>query len=104
MTQEISAERERLARLEGAYEHLATKADVERVRINIEQLRSELGREIGQVRSELGRDIEQVRSELGRDIEQVRSELRALKWVIGIGIGAAGAIGPLLTWLLEIGA
>ena len=73
MTQEISAERERLARLEGAYEHLATKADVERVRINIEQLRSELG----------------------RDIEQVRSELRALKWVIGIGIGAAGAIGPL---------
>ena len=37
---------ERLARLEGAYEHLATKADIERVR------------------SDLGRDIERLESTL----------------------------------------
>lgn len=33
---------ERLARIEGAYEHLATKADVERVRSEVERVRSEL--------------------------------------------------------------
>ncbi len=37
---------ERLAYLEGAYEHLATKADVERVQANLERLRGDLERAI----------------------------------------------------------
>ena len=37
---------ERLARLEGAYEHLATKADVERVQANMERLRGDVERAI----------------------------------------------------------
>lgn len=89
MTQ-TTANSERLSRLEGAYEHLATKADVERVR-------ADLSRDIGQVRSE----VERVRTDLSRDIEQVRSELRGMKWVIGVGIAAAGALGPILTWALS---
>ena len=74
-----TANGERLSRLKGAYEHLATRADVERVRV----------------------DVERVRADLSRDIEQVRSELRGMKWVIGVGIAAAGALGPILTWALS---
>ena len=66
------AEGERLARLEGAYEHLATKADVERLR-----------------------------ADLSQDIERVRSELRGMKWIIGIGIAVAGVVGPVATKLLS---
>jgi hypothetical protein len=73
-----STEGERLARLEGAYEHLATKADVER-------LRTEMIDGLAGVRA---------------DIESVRSELRGMKWIIGAGIAAAGAIGPVLERLL----
>lgn len=62
---------ERLVRLEGAYEHLATKADIERVR------------------SDLGRDIERVLSDLGRDIERLESSL--IKWFVGAVIASAVA-------------
>ena len=33
---------ERIAKLEGSYQHLATKADVEKLRSDIEKLRSDL--------------------------------------------------------------
>lgn len=74
MTQ-VQIESERLSRLEGAYEHLATKADVERVRTDVERVRT--------------------------DVERVRSELKGMKWIIGVGIAAAGAIGPIVTRILS---
>ena len=74
MTQ-VQTESERLSRLEGAYEHLATKADVERVRTDVERVRT--------------------------DVERVRSELNGMKWIIGVGIAAAGAIGPIVTRILS---
>ena len=81
MTQ-VQTESERLSRLEGAYEHLATKADVERVRTDVERVRT---------------DVEGVRT----DVERVRSELNGMKWIIGVGIAAAGAIGPIVTRILS---
>lgn len=81
MTQ-VQTENERLSRLEGAYEHLATKADVERARADVERVRT---------------DVERVRT----DVEQVRSELKGMKWIIGVGIAAAGAIGPIVTRILS---
>ena len=81
MTQ-VQTESERLSRLEGAYEHLATKADVERVRTDVEGVRTE---------------VERVRT----DVERVRSELKGMKWIIGAGIAAAGAIGPIVTRILS---
>ncbi len=81
MTQ-VQIESERLSRLEGAYEHLATKADVERVRTDVERVRT---------------DVERVRT----DVERVRSELKGMKWIIGVGIAAAGAIGPIVTRILS---
>lgn len=35
---------ERVSRIEGGYEHLATKADVERVRSDVERLRADVAR------------------------------------------------------------
>lgn len=81
MTQ-VQTENERLSRLEGAYEHLATKADVERARADVERVRT---------------DVERIRT----DVEQVRSELKGMKWIIGVGIAAAGAIGPIVTRILS---
>ena len=81
MTQ-VQTESDRLSRLEGAYEHLATKADVERVRTDVEHVRT---------------DVERVRT----DVERVRSELKGMKWIIGVGIAAAGAIGPIVTRILS---
>ena len=95
MTQ-VQAENERLSRLEGAYEHLATKAVVERVRTDVERVRTEVER----VRTEVERvrtDVESVRT----DVESLRSELKGMKWIIGVGIAAAGAIGPIVTRILS---
>lgn len=54
---------ERIAKLEAAYEHLATKADVERVRTDVEKLRT--------------------------DVEKLRSDLT---WRILLAMGALTAI------------
>ncbi len=114
---------ERLARIEGAYEHLATKADLQTVKSDIAAVKSELQGDIATVKSELQGDIAAVRSdiatvksELQGDIAAVKSELqgemadvrvtvqavqseqRALKWMMGIGI--AGILFPLLRDLL----
>ncbi len=42
-----------MSRLECGYEHLATKADVESVRVDLERLRADMTAEIGSVRAEL---------------------------------------------------
>ena len=48
---------ERVSRLEGGYEHWATKADVESVRVDLERLRADMTAEIGSVRAELKAEI-----------------------------------------------
>ena len=63
----MTTSEERLSRLEGAYEHLATKADVESVKVSMEAMK----------------------------VEMARSEARLIKWMVGTvltGIVAATAI------------
>ncbi len=79
MTTMTASERERLSRLEGAYEHLATKADVESVRADVERLRADLER----VRAELKADVERVRA----DVERVRAEMQAMETRLMIRLG-----------------
>ena len=59
---------ERMARLEGAYEHLATKAD------------------IADLRGELKGDIAGVRGEIAR------AQLSMVRWMVGLGIAHAGIV------------
>ena len=68
---------ERLARLEEGYAHLATKADLERVR------------------GELKAEIESLRGELKSNIETLRGEVKALAgsfkvWIVIAAIIQAG--------------
>ncbi len=71
-----------MSRLEGGYEHLATKADLER-------LRAEMTAEIGGVRGE----IERVRAEI-RD-----SKISTILWLTGIMAGLLGAaVAVLKAW------
>ena len=104
----MATETERIARIEGAYEHLATKADVETVKAEIQSVRSDLSAdiqevriEIQSVRSDLSAEIQSVRSDLSADIQEVRAdmdvmrnELRWLRWLMAIGV--AGILLPLL--------
>ena len=66
---------ERVSRIEGGYEHLATKADIERVLFEIQRSRTESLMENERNRTEL----ERVRAELERnraELERVRAESR----------------------------
>ena len=70
---------ERVARLEGAYEHLATKAD-------LAQLELRLTQEMAQVELRLTQEMAQVESRLTQEMAQVESRLT---WRM---IGAASVI------------
>ena len=69
---------ERVARLEGGYEHLATKADVE-------SLRADFKADIGAVRADFKADLGAVQTDINRRIDR-------LFWaVLGIGGGLLAA-------------
>lgn len=65
---------ERVAKLEGAFKHLAAKADVHAVRVEVERLRAGIGAEISSVRTEVG---------------ELRAYTRANRWILTILIGFA---------------
>ena len=76
-----------MSRLEGGYEHLATKADVESVRVDLERLRADMTAEIGGVRAELKAEI--------RD-----SKVSTILWLSGImAVVATAQIGAVVALL-----
>ena len=95
---------ERLSRLEGVYDHLASKADVARVETQIADLRTELKGDIAGLRTELKGDIAGLRTELKGDIAGLRTEIyrvnaSSMKWLLSfmtafmiVGLGAMTAI------------
>ena len=64
--------RDRVSRIEGGYEHLATKAD-------IAETKAELKADIAEVRTELKAEISDVRSELKADVADVKADLAEVK-------------------------
>ncbi len=97
-TEQATSLGERVSRIEGGYEHLATKADLARVETEMAQMRSELKTEIGDVRSELKTEIGDLRSE----VAGVRGDIRGIKWWI-ISIGSAAVILSALAQMLPLG-
>jgi uncharacterized protein (DUF2267 family) len=65
-----------LAMSEALQDEIATKADTQALRGEIQQVRSELKADIQELRSELKADIQELRSELKADIQELRSELK----------------------------
>ena len=68
---------ERLARLEGVYDHLASKAD-------IAELRAILKDDIARVESDLKGDIARVESGLKDDVARVQTDIAELKGSVKI--------------------
>ena len=68
---------ERLARLEGVYDHLASKAD-------LAELRAVLKDDIAHVESDLKADIARVESGLKDDIAHVQTDIAELKGSVKI--------------------
>ena len=66
---------ERLSRLEGGYEHLATKADVERILVAVERFRAEAQIENERARAEARADNERARAEARAENERLRTEV-----------------------------
>ena len=102
---------ERLSRLEGVYDHLASKADVAKVETQIADLRAELKGDIAGLRTELKGNIAKVetqiadlRAELKGDIAGLRTEMYrinagSVKWLVSfmaafmvVGLGGFTAI------------
>ena len=109
------AERD-VSELRGAYQHLATKADVEGTKVEISETRAELKANISETRAELKTEISETRTELKTeiadtrielkteiaetraelkaDIAEIRGELRLMKWFMGLTLAAV--LYPLL--------
>ena len=91
---------ERLSRLEGVYDHLASKADVAKVETQIADLRTELKGDIAKVETQ----IAGLRTELKGDIVGLRAEMYrinagSVKWLVSfmaafmvVGLGGFTAI------------
>ena len=66
---------DRVSRLEGAYEHVATKADIGEVKADIAELRVESKTDIAEVKA----DIAELRAESKTNIAEVKAEIAELR-------------------------
>ena len=67
---------ERVSRIEGVFEHVATKADIERVIAEIERVRTESQTGIERLRTEFLTENERLRTELQTGLERNRTEIQ----------------------------
>jgi hypothetical protein len=94
----MTTSEERLSRLEGVYEHLATKADVAEVRIEMAEFRTEM--------ADVKADVAGVKTEmahLATKADMALQETRLIKWMIGTvvtGMAAAAAVAVAVDRLL----
>jgi F0F1-type ATP synthase membrane subunit b/b' len=89
----------RLSRLEGVYEHLATKADIAELRAEMQSAYGELRAEMQSANAELRAEMQSANAELRAEMQSANAELRAemqemkvtlIKWVVGVQISVAG--------------
>lgn len=92
---------ERVSRIEGGYEHLATKADLGQLRA---EFKAEIARLDGRISGLDGRisGLDGKIAGLDGKVEALRSELRGVKWWIASAAAAAVALSG-LAQLLPLG-
>lgn len=105
MAEQTSPLGERVSRIEGGYEHLATKADLAQMqaelKADIARVETELKADIGRLDGEVG----DVRGEIGGlrgEINALRGEIRGIKWWL-VSVGAAVVTLSSLAQLLPFG-
>ena len=100
-TEQSSTIGERISRIEGGYEHLATKADLARVETDIAQMRAEFKAEIAGLDGKIA-GLDGKFAGLDGKVEALRSEIRGIKWWIASAAAAAVALSG-LAQLLPLG-
>ena len=85
MTNSPLTPEERLAKLEGVYNHLATKANIAELKTDMAELKAELKTDIAELKAELSK-------EFTSQIKEVRKSLNQLQG----GIAVLGAVVILL--------
>ena len=86
---------ERVSRIEGGYEHLATKADLEQMRAEIKADMAGLDAKIAGLDGKI--------AGLDGKVEALRSEIRGIKWWIASAAAAVVALSSLVQ-LLPLGS
>ena len=89
---------DRVSRLEGAYEHLATKAD-------LAELKAELKADIGGLRAEhehmaTKADLAELKAELKDDMGKLQVSL--IKWMVGLVLGGMAGITGLVIAVMRL--
>ena len=91
---------ERLSRLEGVYEHLATKADITRLEGEIKAEGTRLEGEIKTESTRLKTDITRLEGEVKAAMAELKTELhKGLNRNLYITIGAVVAVAALVKYL-----
>ena len=87
---------ERVTRLEAMYEHVATKADLQVFKADLQQeiggVKIDLQQEIGDVKIDFHKEIGDVRV----DLAALRGEVRSLRWTMGLGFTALAILVALV--------
>lgn len=95
---------ERVSSIKGAYDHLATKVDVQELRGDMnaamERLRVDLRIEMEKLRVDMIADMKRLRADLISEIHA--SEARKIKWIAGIMIGNTVANIAAIAALLQL--
>lgn len=84
---------ERLSRLEGAYDHLATKADVQ-------ALETRMTQQIADSEARSTKQMADMETRLTKQIAE--SETRIVKWVVGVMIGGIVAGAAFATVIVNL--
>ncbi len=86
---------ERLARLEGVYDHLATQAHIGEVKAEIGEVKVEMQARIGEVKAEIGEvkvEIARVEGDLKAEIANLKGSFRTLLIAVSAGLALLNII------------
>ena len=76
---------ERIAALQASYQHLATKDDISKLRLELEK-------SVNRLQVDLEQSVNRLQVELEQSVNRLQANIDALKWVITLGIGAAAVV------------
>ena len=86
---------ERLARLEGVYDHLATQGHIGEVKAEIGEAKAEMQARIGEVKAEIGEvkvEIARVEGDLKAEIANLKGSIRTLLIAVSAGLALLNII------------
>ena len=89
----MTTSEERLSRLEGAYEHIATKAD-------LQALETRMTQQIADSEARSAKQRADMETRLTKQIAE--AETRIVKWVVGVMIGGVVAGAALIAVVVNI--